>query len=160
MSFPISCQLITQLTFSPQLSDDDSTSLTQLSVNFHTFSPRSAMFLFSFSPISLSCSVCCANCAVVLFPVLVIVARAEECIWRSYPSCPRATWDAEKQEMLYILNPSTSLITSSFDFHYSLHFFHFFTITSAAFEIWIHLNFSHLNTHQLAASVTCWVHCN
>lgn len=112
---------------------------------------------------SLSCSVCCANCAVILFPVLVIVARAEECIWRSYPSCPRATWDAEKQEMLYILNSATALITSSVDFHYSLHFsflhhialfFLLYFFTSAAFEIWIHLNFNHLNNHQLATSVT------
>lgn len=33
----------------------------------------------------------------------VIVARTEECFWWSYPSCPRATWDSEKEEVLCVL---------------------------------------------------------
>ena len=81
--------------------------LLQVSV----FPPPSAMFLFSSLPLTPLC-VFCANCAV-LFLSPVVVARAEECIWRSYPSCPWATWDAGKREMLYILTLcATSLMTA------------------------------------------------
>lgn len=42
------------------------------------------------------------------------VARAEECIWWSYPGCPWATRDAEKEEMLYILKCWNSSNTCAF----------------------------------------------
>lgn len=95
------------------------TSFTQLSCNssyvHSVFHARMVLTLpcFSNPPLpSIAFCVCCPNYAVILFPLLVTVARAEECIWRSYPSCPRATWDAEKEEMLYILNSATTPISS------------------------------------------------
>lgn len=80
----------------------DRTSLAQLlRIDFSKTIDWTWLLFCSVLPVSTSC----------VFPVLTAfvvssphaVARAEECIWWSYPGCPWATRDAEKEEMLYIL---------------------------------------------------------
>lgn len=71
------------------------------------------------------------------------VARAEECIWWSYPGCPWATRDAEKEEMLYILKWWNS----------SSHLCPFLTLWTCCYS-----NLSY--THRLSKQeVYCWEQC-
>lgn len=178
MSFPVSCQGSQQLVhalFQPTVQQQPSLyrtllfifvpciSFTQLSCNAHIFSVfHSNTFLLvlpccSYPPLPTVLSVFAVLIVLLFSSSPAIVARAEECIWRSYPSCPRATWDTEKEEMLYILN-SLPLCSSPPLIAIILCIFHSFTpsllsslsLYMCCFDIKTNLNLSHLTNQSIS----------